>query len=87
MRQVPEVVEELVPQREIEPVLLVELRDRHRLGLRAEHRPRLPTWDQVDEDEHEGDHPDDHGDGLEKPPHEEADHGPMLGMLRAHFDP
>ena len=82
VRQVPEVVQELVPQREIEPVLLVELCDRHRLGLGAEHRPCLPTGDQVDEEEHEGDHPDDHDDGLEKPPDEEAGHGPMLGTLR-----
>jgi hypothetical protein len=81
-RQVPQVVQELVPEGEIEPVLAVELRDGHRLCPRPEHRPCLPTWNEVDEDEHEGDDPDDHEDGLNQPSDEEADHGPMLGTSR-----
>ncbi len=83
MRQVPQVADELVPQREVEPVLLVEGCDGRRLGPGAEHRPRLPAGDQVDEDEHEGHHADDDDDGLQEPPDEEAGHGVMLGTLRA----
>ena len=82
MRQVPQVADELVPYREVQPVLPVERRDRRRLGPGAEHRPRLPAGDQVDEDEHEGHHADDDDDGLEKSPDEETGHGPMLGTLR-----
>ncbi len=82
MGQVPQVAEELVPHGEVEAVLLVERRDRRRLGPGPEHRPRLSTRDQVDEDEHEGHHADDDDDGLEEPPDEEAGHGAMLGTLR-----
>ncbi len=83
MGQVPQVAEELVPHGEVEPVLLVERRDRRRLRPGPEHRPCLSAWDQVDEDEHEGHHADDDDDGLQEPPDEEAGHGAMLGTQGA----
>src|SRR5580692_7572108 len=80
MGQVPQIADELVPDREIQPVGPVEVGDARRRGLGSQDRPRLTTGDEVDEDEHEGDDPDDHRHGLEEPPDEEAGHGPMLGI-------
>ena len=81
MGEVPEVAAELVPERQIQVVLFVELRNGDRLGPRAENGARLTPGNEVDQHEHDGDHPDDDHHGLQEPADEEAGHGAMLRTL------
>ena len=79
--QVPHVMDELVPQRQVQAVLFLETLDSDRLGPWPEYGPRLTAGDEMDEDEHDGDDPEDHHHGLQEPSNEEAGHESMVRLL------
>ncbi len=80
-RQVAHVMEELIPQRQVQVVLSLEASDRYRLCPRSEYGPRLTAGNEMDEDEHDGDDPDDHHHGLKEPSNEKAGHESMVRLL------
>ena len=71
-------------QRAVEPVLVVEVRDRDRRRPRAEDRAGEVPRDEVLKDEREQGHADEDDHRLEEPPENETDH--VAQLVRVTFD-